>query len=248
MKSILYRNDGLAKMITRVGEAAAIVSRNFWAEGRCGCFSADVTEFMPEDASDMISISPEYPIGRSVPHLKGRYFFCSGKLASMRDFARYPMEHGSIVRLNDDCTSFEAVADKFVRCSEEFSAHLAAYEKFAEKSVSAVSIAHVYPLESELALKIFDGDVEKLLETAKSLAPEHFRIFKKGLKKLVFSDFSDEDFVNGLSSELSGGDIAILPSRGVVSYGREPASAVDKISAFVHACKIIIEHKKLGLL
>lgn len=240
MKSILFRNDGLAKMITRVGEAAAIVSRNMWAEGRCGCFSADVTEFMPEDAADMISISPEYSIGKTVEHLKGRYYFCSGKLASMRDFSRYPMEHGSIVRINDACNGFEAVADKFVRCSEEFAAHLSAYEKFAEKSVSAVSIAHVYPLETEIALKIYNGDVARLLEDAKKLAPEHFRIFKKGIGLLETSDLSGEDFVNNLAQQLSSGDITLLPSRGVISYGREPASSVDKISAFVHVCKLLI--------
>lgn len=47
----------------------------------------------------MEPVSGRFPIGTTLPRLKGCYFFCKGTNKRMRDLARRPMENGSVIRI-----------------------------------------------------------------------------------------------------------------------------------------------------
>ena len=102
MKSILDGRTGLRKEVEKVAEVAGYLWQKGWAERNGGNITVNVTEFVDDEIRRMPAISDVTPIGVTLPHLKGTYFYCKGTNRRMRDLARFPMDNGSIIRILDD--------------------------------------------------------------------------------------------------------------------------------------------------
>ena len=112
MKSILEGRPTLKQEVDKVAEVAGYLWQNGWAERNGGNITINITELVDDDIRKMSPIGPVTPIGVTLPHLRGGYFYCKGTNTRMRDLARKPMENGSIIRILDDCASYEIIADK----------------------------------------------------------------------------------------------------------------------------------------
>ena len=64
----------------------------------------NITEWVDDEIRQQPALSETIPIGLTLPHLKGSYFYCKGTNKRMRDLARWPMENGSVIRITDDCS------------------------------------------------------------------------------------------------------------------------------------------------
>ena len=62
----------------------------------------------------------------------------------MRDLARRPMENGSVIRILDDCASYEIIADKAVKPTSELASHLAMHDQMIA-SGNGYKAARAYP-------------------------------------------------------------------------------------------------------
>ena len=125
MKSILENRPALAAEIEKVAEVAGYLWLKGWAERNGGNITVNVTEHVDDEIRRMPAISERYSIGTVLPALKGCYFFCKGTNRRMRDLARRPMENGSVIRIADDCASYEIIADAPVKPTSELASNLA---------------------------------------------------------------------------------------------------------------------------
>lgn len=127
MASILENRPALAHEVEQVAEVAGYLWQKGWAERNGGNITVNVTEYIDDEIKAMPAISPVYPIGAVLPHLKGCYFYCKGTNKRMRDLARWPMENGSFIRILDDCASYVIIADNPVKPTSELPSHLAVH-------------------------------------------------------------------------------------------------------------------------
>ena len=79
----------------------------------------NITEWVDDEIRQLPALSETIPIGLTLPHLKGSYFYCKGTNKRMRDLARWPMENGSVIRITDDCSGYVIIADRPVRPTSE---------------------------------------------------------------------------------------------------------------------------------
>ncbi|MDE5651327.1 MAG: class II aldolase/adducin family protein, partial [Duncaniella sp.] len=127
MKSILENRPALAREVELVAETAGYLWQKGWAERNGGNITVNITEHVDDEIRAMPAISPVYPIGATLPNIKGCYFFCKGTNKRMRDLARWPMENGSVIRILDDCASYVIIADNPVKPTSELPSHLAVH-------------------------------------------------------------------------------------------------------------------------
>ena len=110
MKSILENRPALTYAVNQVAEVAGYLWQKGWAERNGGNITMNITEFVDDEIKALPAISEVKQIGATLPYLKDCYFYCKGTNKRMRDLARWPMEHGSVIRILDDCASYVIMA------------------------------------------------------------------------------------------------------------------------------------------
>ena len=133
MKCILEGRPRLRQEIEKIAEVAGYLWQNGWAERNGGNITVNITEFVDDEVRQMPAISEVKAIGTTLPLLKGCYFYCKGTGKRMRDLARWPMDNGSVIRILDDCASYEIIADNPVLPTSELPSHLTVHNHLIEK-------------------------------------------------------------------------------------------------------------------
>ena len=147
MKSILEYSDSLSAAVWQVAEAAGYLWMKGWAERNGGNITVNVTEHITDEIRALPAITQELPIGVTLPHLKGCWFYCKGTQKRMRDLARNPMANGSIIRIKDDCAHYEIVADNPVMPTSELPSHLSVHNYLIAKGSPYKASLHTHPIE-----------------------------------------------------------------------------------------------------
>ena len=120
MKSFLEQYPSAKTEILKAAEVAGYLWQKGWAERNGGNITVNITELVDTDKLSAVpAIGPATPIGMTLPHLKGTFFFCKGTNRRMRDLARNPMDNGSVIRILPDCASYEMIADNPVKPTSE---------------------------------------------------------------------------------------------------------------------------------
>ena len=147
MKSILENRPALAAEVDKVAETAGYLWQKGWAERNGGNITVNITEHVDDAIRAMEPVSGRFPIGTTLPRLKGCYFFCKGTNKRMRDLARRPMENGSVIRILDDCASYEIIADKAVKPTSELASHLAMHNQMIASGNGYKAALHTHPID-----------------------------------------------------------------------------------------------------
>ena len=127
MDSILNGRGALQAEIEKTAEVAGYLWQNGWAERNGGNITVNVTGLIDDAVRHLPAISEAKSIGTTLPELRGCYFYCKGTGKRMRDLARWPMQNGAVVRILDDCASYEIVADEVVWPTSELPSHLSVH-------------------------------------------------------------------------------------------------------------------------
>ena len=90
MKSILENRPALKAEIDKVAEVAGYLWQRGWAERNGGNITINITEYADDEIRALAPISEHYPIGTTLPALKGCYFFCKGTNLSLIHIRRSP--------------------------------------------------------------------------------------------------------------------------------------------------------------
>ena len=147
MESILTGRPQLKKALDSVAEVTGYLWQKGWAERNGGNLTLNITEYVDDQMKAMPAISGVLPIGVTLPNLKGCWFYCKGTGKRMRDLARDPMSAGSIIRILDDCASYEIVADSVIVPTSELPSHLALQDYAIAQGSNYKATLHTHPIE-----------------------------------------------------------------------------------------------------
>jgi len=247
MSSILDNNPGLAHDVAQVAEAAGYLWQKGWAERNGGNITVNITEYVTDEIRHMPAISPVYPIGVTLPNLKGCYFFCKGTNKRMRDLARWPMENGSVIRILDDCASYEIIADNPVKPTSELPSHLSVHNYLIGKGSNYKASLHTHPIEL-VAMTHCKKYLEKDVATRLlwSMIPETKAFCPRGLGIIPYQLPGSNELAEATIKELGDYDVTIWEKHGVFAVDTDIMSAFDQVDVLNKSAQIYICAKNMG--
>ena len=231
MKSILENRPALAAEVDKVAEVAGYLWQKGWAERNGGNITVNITEHVDDVIRAMEPVSGRFPIGTTLPRLKGCYFFCKGTNKRMRDLARRPMENGSVIRILDDCASYEIIADKAVKPTSELASHLAMHNQMIASGNGYKAALHTHPIDL-IAMTHNPAFLEKDVLTTLlwSMIPETRAFCPKGLGIVPYKMPSSTELAEATIEQLREYDVVMWEKHGVCAVGPDIMEAFDQIA------------------
>ena len=247
MKSILENNPALAKQVAEVAEVAGYLWQKGWAERNGGNITINITDVVTDEIKGMKAISDKMQIGTTLPNLKGCYFFCKGTNKRMRDLARFPMENGSVIRICDDCASYEIIADQVVLPTSELPAHLSMHNYLIGSGSSYKAAMHTHPIDL-VAMTHNPAFLEKdvLTKLLWSMIPETRAFCPRGLGIIPYKLPSSLELADATVKELAEYDVVMWEKHGVCAVGENVMEAFDMVDTLSKSAQIYLTAKSMG--
>ena len=254
MDSILDNNPELKRCIDQVAEVAGYLWQKGWAERNGGNIVVNVTNQLSSfpllrGAGGIKNLLPApIPIGTTLPYLKGCYFFCKGTNRRMRDLAREPMDNGSIIRILDDCTHYEIIADRPVMPTSELPSHLSVHNYLIGKGSPYKASLHTHPIEL-VAMTHHRPFLEKdvLTQILWSRIPETRAFCPKGLGIVPYLLPSSVSLGEATLKTLNEGyDVVMWEKHGVFAIDTDIMAAFDQVDVLNKAAQIYMSARSMG--
>ncbi|MDR1581894.1 MAG: rhamnulose-1-phosphate aldolase [Prevotellaceae bacterium] len=247
MKSILDNRPSLAEQVADVAEVAGYLWQKGWAERNGGNITINITDLVDDEIKNMQPISDITPIGRTLPHLKGRYFFCKGTNKRMRDLARKPMENGSVIRILDDCSNYVIIADNPVKPTSELASHLLMHNYLIGKGSTYKAALHTHPIDL-IAMTHTPAFLakDKLTYLLWSMIPETRAFCPKGLGIIPYALPSSFDLADATIKELEEYDVVMWEKHGICAVSDNIFEAFDMIDTLSKSAQIYLTGKQMG--
>lgn len=245
--SVLENRPELRREIEKVAEVALYLWEKGWAERNGGNIVVNVTEYVDDRMRALPAIAPKVPMVQKLPNLKGCWFFCKGTNRRMRDLARFPMENGSIIRICDDCESYEIVADNPVKPTSELASHLAMHSLMIERGNGYKASLHTHPIEL-VAMTHHRPFLEKdvLTKILWSMIPETRAFCPKGLGIIPYEMPSSAALADATVAQLDEYDVVMWEKHGVCAVGPEIGEAFDQVDVLNKAALIYEASRNMG--
>lgn len=247
MKSILDNRPELAKQVADVAEVAGYLWQKGWAERNGGNITINITDLVDDEIRNMKPISDPVSIGTVLPHLKGCYFFCKGTNRRMRDLARWPMENGSVIRILDDCSSYEIIADNPVKATSELPSHLSMHNYQVGIGSGYKAALHTHPID--LIAMTHNPEFmkkDKLTYLLWSMIPETRAFCPKGLGIIPYKMPSSVELAEATVEELKDYDVVMWEKHGVCSVSENIMEAFDMVDTLSKSAQIYLTAKSMG--
>ena len=249
MKSILEGRPLLKREVEKIAEVAGYLWQNGWAERNGGNITVNITAFIDDEVRAMPAISEVKPIGTTLPNLKGCYFYCKGTGKRMRDLARMPMENGSVIRILDDCSSYEIIADEQVQPTSELPSHLTVHNHLIEKGSKYNATVHTHPIEL-VAMSHNREFLKKdvLTNLLWSMIPETKAFCPLGLGIIPYTLPGSVELADATLRELDDYDVVLWEKHGVFAQGLDVMDAFDQIDVLSKSAKIYVNARAMGFI
>lgn len=247
MKSILENRPALGHEVNQAAEVAGYLWQKGWAERNGGNITLNITEYIDDEIKSLPAIGEVKQIGKTLPYLKGCYFYCKGTQKRMRDLARWPMENGSIIRILDDCASYVIIADQVVLPTSELPAHLAVHNYLLEKGSPYRASLHTHPIEL-IAMTHNKRFLQKDVATNLlwSMIPETKAFCPLGLGIIPYELPGSVDLADATIKALGDYDVAMWEKHGVFAVDVDIMSAFDQVDVLNKSALIYIAAKNMG--
>lgn len=247
MKSILENRPALAHEVGQAAEVAGYLWQKGWAERNGGNITLNITEYVDDVIKAMPAISEVKQIGKTLPYLKGCYFYCKGTQKRMRDLARWPMENGSVIRILDDCASYVIIADQPVMPTSELPSHLAVHNYLIEKGSPYKASLHTHPIEL-IAMTHNKKFLQKDVATSLlwSMIPETKAFCPRGLGIIPYELPSSVKLADATIDALADYDVAMWEKHGVFAVDVDIMSAFDQVDVLNKSALIYVAAKNMG--
>ena len=247
MKSILENRPALAKQVDEIAEVAGYLWQKGWAERNGGNITVNITVMIDDEIRQMPAISEKTPIGKTLPNLKGCYFYCKGTNKRMRDLARRPMENGSVIRICDDCASYEIIADQAVKPTSELPAHLSMHDYLISNGSGYKAAIHTHPIDL-VAMTHNPAFLKKdvLSHLLWSMIPETKAFCPKGLGIVPYKLPSSIELADATLEQLKEYDVVMWEKHGVCSVSENVMEAFDMIDTLSKSAQIYLTAKSMG--
>lgn len=247
MESILNNRPALAAEVYKVAEVAGYLWQKGWAERNGGNITVNITEYVDDAIRAMPAISEVKQTGVVLPHLKGCYFYCKGTQKRMRDLARNPMDNGSVIRILDDCSSYEIIADQVVMPTSELPSHLSVHNYLLGKGMPYKASLHTHPIElvaMSHSKKFLEKDVASNLLW--SMIPETKAFCPRGLGIIPYKLPSSVELADATISQLDEYDVVMWEKHGVFAVDTDIMAAFDQVDVLNKSALIYIAARNMG--
>ncbi|MDR0832791.1 MAG: rhamnulose-1-phosphate aldolase [Candidatus Symbiothrix sp.] len=247
MKSILDNRPKLAKQVAEVAEVAGYLWQKGWAERNGGNITVNITDVVDDEIRHLKPISDCISLGRTFPNLKGTYFFCKGTNKRMRDLARWPMENGSVIRITDDCSHYEIIADNPVKPTSELASHLSMHNYLIGKGSNYKAALHTHPID--LVAMTHNPEFLKkdvLTNLLWSMIPETRAFCPRGLGIIPYKMPSSFELADATIKELADYDVVMWEKHGVSAVGENIMEAFDMVDTLSKSAQIYLTAKAMG--
>ncbi len=248
MQSVLENRPALKAAVDQVAEVAGYLWQKGWAERNGGNITINITEYVDEAMKALPAIDAPRSIGKTLPHLKGCWFYCKGTGKRMRDLAREPMANGSIIRILDDCARYEIVADAVVAPTSELPSHLAVHDYLLAKGSPYRASLHTHPIEL-VALTHSKKWMEKDVATRMlwSMIPETKAFCPRGLGMVPYLLPSSVELADATLRTLDEGyDVVMWEKHGVFAVDTDIMSAFDQVDVLNKSALIYVAARNMG--
>ena len=247
MKSILDGRPGLAAVVEQIAEVAGYLWEKGWAERNGGNITVNVTEFVDEEIRSMPAIAPAKQIGKILPNLKGKYFYAKGTGKRMRDLARRPMENGSIIRICEDCASYEIIADNAVMPTSELPSHLSLQDYLIGTGSIYKATLHTHPIElvamSHIQRFLRSDEMTRVLW---SMIPETLAFAPLGIGVVPYAMPGSIELADATLEQIKTHDVVLWEKHGTVSVGVDIMDAFDQTDVLCKAANIYMCARNMG--
>ena len=246
--SILDNRPALRAQVDRVAEVAGYLWQKGWAERNGGNITINVTEWADDAMRAMPALGEARPIGKTLPHLAGCWFYCKGTGKRMRDLARDPMGNGAIIRITGDCAHYEIVADAPVAPTSELPSHLAVHDYLLAKGAPYRASLHTHPIEL-VALTHSPKWLEKDVATQMlwSMIPETKAFCPRGLGIVPYMLPSSVELAEATIRAIDEDyDVVMWEKHGVFAVDVDIMDAFDQVDVLNKAAQIYMAAKNMG--
>ena len=246
--SILDNRPALKAAVDQVAEVAGYLWQKGWAERNGGNITINITDQVDDAMRALPAIDAPRSIGKTLPHLKGCWFYCKGTGKRMRDLSREPMANGSIIRILEDCARYEIVADAVVAPTSELPSHLAVHDYLLAKGSPYRASLHTHPIEL-VALTHSKKWMEKDVATRMlwSMIPETKAFCPRGLGMVPYLLPSSVELADATLRTLDEGyDVVMWEKHGVFAVDTDIMSAFDQVDVLNKSALIYIAAKNMG--
>jgi rhamnulose-1-phosphate aldolase len=237
----------LKKALDSVAEVTGYLWQKGWAERNGGNLTLNITEYVDEQMMAMPAISGVLPIGVTLPNLKGCWFYCKGTGKRMRDLARDPMSAGSIIRILDDCASYEIVGDAVIVPTSELPSHLALQDYAIAQGSNYKATLHTHPIEL-IAMSHSKEflDSRHLTEVLWSMIPETLAFAPLGIGVVPYALPSSVELADATLELIKRYDVVLWEKHGTVAVGTDMMEAFDQTDVLNKAACIYMAGKNFG--
>lgn len=238
----------MLKEIEQTAEVARYLWEKGWAERNGGNITVNVTDSLDEASKSLPAIAGPFPIGMILPHLKGCFFYCKGTGKRMRDLARDPMSNGSVIRIREDCSSYEIIADKPVLPTSELPSHLSVHDYLLAKGSPYRASLHTHPIEL-VALTHNRKWMEKDVATNMlwSMIPETKAFCPRGLGMVPYMLPGSVELADATIKAIDDDyDVVMWEKHGVFAVDVDVMSAFDQVDVLNKAALIYIASRNMG--
>lgn len=250
MTTILENRPALTAQVEKVAETAGYLWQKGWAERNGGNITVNITEHVDETMKSLPAISDPVAIGLTLPNLKGCWFFCKGTNKRMRDLARRPMDNGSIIRITDDCSHYEIVADNPVKPTSELPSHLAVHNYLIGKGSNYKASLHTHPIEL-VAMSHNQEFLKKdvLTNLLWSMIPETKAFCPRGLGIVPYMLPSSNELAEETIKAIDDNyDVVMWEKHGVFAVGDDIMEAFDMVDTLTKSAIIYMDARAMGFI
>ncbi|MBQ9137200.1 MAG: rhamnulose-1-phosphate aldolase [Alistipes sp.] len=247
METILIDRPELEQELYNVAEVAGYLWEKGWAERNGGNLTLNITEYADEQMRALPAISPVLPIGKTLSNLKGCYFYCKGTGKRMRDLAVAPLCAGSIIRILDDCATYEIIADEPILPTSELPSHLALQDYMIATGSGYKATLHTHPIEL-VALSHSKEylDSERLTKILWSMIPETLAFAPLGIGVVPYALPSSVELADATLEMIEHYDVVLWEKHGTVAVGKDMMEAFDQTDVLNKAAAIYMTAKNFG--
>lgn len=250
MTTILENRPALKAQVEKVAETAGYLWQKGWAERNGGNITVNITEHVDETMKSLPAISDPVAIGLTLPNLKGCWFFCKGTNKRMRDLARRPMDNGSIIRITDDCSHYEIVADNPVKPTSELPSHLSVHNYLIGKGSNYKASLHTHPIEL-VAMSHNPEFLKKdvLTNLLWSMIPETKAFCPRGLGIVPYMLPSSNELAEETIKAIDDNyDVVMWEKHGVFAVGDDIMEAFDMVDTLTKSAIIYMDARAMGFI
>lgn len=238
----------MLKEIQQTAEVAGYLWEKGWAERNGGNITVNVTDSIDDAMKSRPAIAGPFPAGTVLPYLKGCFFYCKGTQKRMRDLARDPMANGSIIRICEDCSSYEIIAEQPVKPTSELPSHLAVHNCLIAKGSPYRASLHTHPIEL-VALTHSRKWMEKDAATKMlwSMIPETKAFCPRGLGMVPYMMPGGVELAEATIRTIDEDyDVVMWEKHGVFAVDTDIMSAFDQVDVLNKAAQIYISARNMG--